>query len=209
MRNSQRRPFVNVRRGDQHLGLRHNSKLPIRDREPKKAGQIGLPLEGRRVMARIEIAEMPPWKPTEPCPCGGEHPYGICCMRLDGPPLVKVPPLLPEGAETGYSHLNCYLGHTRNCSRKLSREHYISAAVLRSIPGGLVVSGAPWLPLGASKEMYAETLTSRILCERHKLCPRSTKKQEGCSPLCPQSTRSSVRHQFQTTLRGTCAVEKC
>jgi len=83
-----------------------------------------------------------------------------------------IPPLFPEGPKTDYAHPKCYLGETNDCSRKLSKEHYISKSVLRSIRGGLQVSGGFW-PAATSKEVSAENLVSKILCTRHNraLCP--------------------------------------
>ncbi len=91
-------------------------------------------------------------------------------MRPDGRALVAVPWLLPRPPATGYGHPRCYLNHTGDCSAKISKEHYISHAVLRSIRGRLVVHGAPWLPAGVSKQINAKVLVSKILCERHNRC---------------------------------------
>jgi hypothetical protein len=38
-----------------------------------------------------------PWKPDEPCPCGGSLPLKGCCLGADGVPRIKVPNLVPTG----------------------------------------------------------------------------------------------------------------
>jgi hypothetical protein len=100
-------------------------------------------------------------------------------MEADDQPLVKVPHLLPEGPTTGFAHRKCYFSQTSDCSSKLSKEHYISHAVLKTIPGGLVVAGAPWLPSGVRKELHAETLAAKVLCERHNKALSPLDKEVG------------------------------
>jgi hypothetical protein len=77
-----------------------------------------------------------------------------------------IPPLFPKEPPTGYAHPKCYLRGTNDCCRKLSREHYISEAVLRTVRGGLQVSGGFWSG-EKPKDITVETLVSKILCKRH------------------------------------------
>ena len=67
-----------------------------------------------------------------------------------------------------FSHPGCYARELRDCSQKLSREHYVSASVLRLLGEEHTVSNARWLPPGQhSPPLCVGDLGSRILCERH------------------------------------------
>jgi hypothetical protein len=64
---------------------------------------------------------------------------------------------------------SCALLGCGPCSDGLTREHYISASVLRQIAaddGSLRVSGAPWSP-DLGRPFRVNALTARILCQRH------------------------------------------
>jgi hypothetical protein len=80
--------------------------------------------------------------------------------------MVKMPSLAPPGDQTQYSHPKCYMAATNNCSKTISREHYISAAILKQFPT-FKVSGLPFLPDGEMKELPINALASNILCTRH------------------------------------------
>ena len=54
-----------------------------------------------------------------------------------------------------------------DCSEKISREHYISKAILELMEGGIEVSGLPWLPAGKTVTYGINSLVSNVLCERH------------------------------------------
>ena len=75
--------------------------------------------------------------------------------------------LRPPGPPTGYSHARCYLRDTFDCSERLSREHYVSEAVLVQLGKTLRVSGMPWQQPGETLDAGIGSLTARILCERH------------------------------------------
>jgi hypothetical protein len=120
-------------------------------------------------MPTLKLKEIPPWLPDERCPCGSGRSYRECCLMPDGQPLVNVPNLLPKPPTTGHANPRCYLSHTNDCSTGKSKEHYISRAVLKSIPGGLIVSGMPRLA-GIPQELTANSLHSHILCKRHNEC---------------------------------------
>ncbi len=131
-------------------------------------------------MAALKEAEAPPWLSADPCPCGSTRTYGTCCLRSDGRPLVVVPRLLPAPPATGYAHPKCYLRSTCDCSHPRSREHYVSKAVLCTIPGKLVVSGAPWLSADGRQETEPNSLRAHVLCKRHN---------EAMSPLDKMAAR--------------------
>ena len=85
-----------------------------------------------------------------------------------------MPPLGPPGVPTGFSHPNCYLRETHDCSEQISREDYISRSVLEQLGSVLRVSGMPWLPSGQTLDTTVGSLTAKILCKRHN---------EALSPL--------------------------
>ena len=81
---------------------------------------------------------------------------------------IPAPGALLLNARTGYSHARCYARAARDCSSKLSREHWISHGVLRSfsVDGRLYISGAPWLD-GAQVRLPTNALGANVLCTRH------------------------------------------
>jgi hypothetical protein len=58
-----------------------------------------------------------------------------------------------------------------DCSTDLSREHYISNALLKrlSIDGKVTVDGFSWQDSGAASKLPPASLTGRVLCRRHNL----------------------------------------
>jgi hypothetical protein len=83
----------------------------------------------------------------------------------------------PPGNPTGHSLPGCYASALRDCSPQLSREHYISKALLerlsqvladgRASEAGILVSGFPWLPGDRTKNLAPEALVAKVLCDRH------------------------------------------
>jgi hypothetical protein len=59
----------------------------------------------------------------------------------------------------------CYAYHLGSCSDIISREHYISEALLKEF-SDLEVSGFKWLN-GETKKISTASLTSKILCSYH------------------------------------------
>jgi hypothetical protein len=89
-----------------------------------------------------------------PCPCGSGKTIINCHLGLDGRLRKPVPSLRPPGPKTSYAHPGCYLRSTADCSRQISREHYISEAVLEQLGRVLRVSGAAWLPESVTKQIW-------------------------------------------------------
>jgi hypothetical protein len=56
---------------------------------------------------------------------------------------------------------------TRDCSGKISGEHYVSAGVLKEIDHTVELDGFPWIPKGEKKRIPIYGLTANILCDRH------------------------------------------
>ena len=108
-----------------------------------------------------------PWTPEKPCPCGSGVPFKDCCLDPDGVPRIKVPNLLPPGPLTNHSNEGCYLKSTRNCSERISKEHYVSRSILQQIGEPLRWTGLPWEKPGVEIKYGIGSLTSHILCDRH------------------------------------------
>lgn len=107
-----------------------------------------------------------PFTLADPCPCDSGRQFRLCCRRFDGAAEIRVQSTKPVGPPTGYSHPRCYLSGTCDCSERISREHYISRAVL-DLLSTQRVSGLPWQEAGVSQAFGIDALTARILCERH------------------------------------------
>jgi hypothetical protein len=112
---------------------------------------------------------------TQLCPCRSGWMIASCCLdKTDGKLRKRVQPLPPPGPSTNFSHPGCYLRGTCDCSQDISREHYVSASLLRQIGSAITIFGAPWLAAGETKSFAIDNLTSKILCRRHN---------EALSPL--------------------------
>lgn len=67
-----------------------------------------------------------------------------------------------------FAHPRCYARALRGCSRKLSREHYVSKAVLDLLGDEHRITNASWLrPAEESGPIPSSALRSKILCEHH------------------------------------------
>jgi hypothetical protein len=121
-------------------------------------------------------------RPTAPCPCRSGWVSVSCCYDAEDKKFrKKVRPITPPGPITGYSHSACYLRGTRDCSTKISGEHYFSAAILQQIAdlqeaskGAVRVKGMPWQQAGETQDLPISSLKANILCKRHN---------EALSPL--------------------------
>ena len=146
-----------------------------------------------------------PWTRGDRCPCESGKPFGDCCLSPDGRPHLKLGPIHPTPPATGYAHPRCYLNRSCDCSRTISREHYISRGLI-SRPG-LKVRGMPWQaePVMATS---ADALTSKILCQRHNsaLSPLDAHAQRAFLALEAaqmHATKASLsRKRFSTLISG-------
>lgn len=93
---------------------------------------------------------------------------------------MKASSTRPSGSPTGYSHPSCYAKELSDCSTGISREHYISKGLLVEMGGKPQIAGFSFQPQDTIRRVGVETLTSRILCERHNSC---------LSPLDSEATR--------------------
>ncbi len=83
---------------------------------------------------------------------------------------MKSPTLLkPKGSITNYSHERCYANKTKNCSTKISREHFISNNILEGFEENkkVKIGGLPWQKNETFNLLSRESLVSNILCTNH------------------------------------------
>ena len=102
------------------------------------------------------------------CPCGSLQQLRFCCFSpLDGqirPPLARLAPPPPI---TGFSHSRCYMSSTSDCGPRITKEHYVSHAVLGAMGDQIICSGLPWLSDGKTARFGKNSLTANVLCDRH------------------------------------------
>lgn len=95
------------------------------------------------------------------CLCGSGRLMRDCCL------FVRCN-TTPPGLVTGYAHPSCFARDLKDCSRRISREHYISQSIMGLFQGReAIVSGMPWIPTGEQKKVSFASLTGKMLCERH------------------------------------------
>lgn len=72
--------------------------------------------------------------------------------------------------KNGYAHPQCYLAETNGCSKKISKEHYISKSLLDQIEkqnAKIDIAGLTWIPREQYKSVGKASLTSKMLCQKH------------------------------------------
>ncbi len=116
--------------------------------------------------------------PDALCPCESGRTIRLCCRQADGRVHPNAQVTAPPGAPTGFAHPQCYAGGLRDCSARLSREHFISEGVLEQISdageGGLDATGFHWLNDGEAMPLSPKSMSAKVLCQRHN---------EALSPL--------------------------
>lgn len=107
----------------------------------------------------------------EKCPCTSGKWVQSCCLQPDGSVRKLYHGVLPAGSPTGFAHPDCYLKESRDCSRKLSAEHYFSLNVMQALvkagEKAMRMSGVSWMPIGEERLVGLQSLTAKILCRRH------------------------------------------
>lgn len=99
------------------------------------------------------------------CPCGSRRRIRSCHGRRDGSWRGHAWSV-DFNDRTGHSHPACYAAAIANCSTDISREHYISRAVLDEIGKAPLVAGLAFLD-GAAKRIATSGLVGKMLCGRH------------------------------------------
>ncbi|MGW4983594.1 YecA family protein [Streptomyces mirabilis] len=108
-------------------------------------------------------------KRKDPCPCGSGRTTRRChADRADGRWKAPAASPLLNDAPTGYQHPKCFAAPSRDCSARISAEHWLSEGIYRQFAdGGLVtVLGMPWQN-GRTSKLPPKVLAANILCERH------------------------------------------
>lgn len=109
-------------------------------------------------------------KRNENCPCRSGKRSIACCMRSNYV-LVKEPVTIsPPAPKSNYSHPQCFLSSSSDCSEKISREHYLSESVLKAYsPNGksINVKGVHWKPKNIFTSVPIDSLVVKGLCRRH------------------------------------------
>jgi hypothetical protein len=103
------------------------------------------------------------------CPCDSGKLLRVCCLGPDN--TFKTTPSVtrPSGSKTGFANPRCYAARLEDCSQALSREHFITHAILKALShsGVVKVDGFNWQAENTSQELPTPVLASRILCKRH------------------------------------------
>lgn len=103
-----------------------------------------------------------------PCPCGSGRASRACCY--DGTRWHKPAAILGLKALPKTSSLaKCYMRALESCDATISGEHIISEVVIRVLmgDGDFSVSGFPWLEEGEEKIIGPQSLTAKVLCQKH------------------------------------------
>ncbi len=109
-------------------------------------------------------------EPDHYCPCGSRRKARSCHRAADHSWVAERPRPLITGERTGYANPNCYGRAGNDCSKSMTREHFISAHVLQQIRADdatIEIGGTTWIPAGESRAVGINALTSKILCARH------------------------------------------
>ncbi|MDX1922481.1 MAG: hypothetical protein SFW65_05080 [Alphaproteobacteria bacterium] len=104
---------------------------------------------------------------NQPCICGSEKSIAACHLDTDGRLRKPLPNINPPSPNTGYAHNGCYLNRTKDCSEKISKEHYISRSIIDQLGSVIRMSGASWLQAGETLDTTVDNLTAKVLCTRH------------------------------------------
>ena len=110
----------------------------------------------------------PIFDPYELCPCESGLKAKFCCLE-PGKTWNKKPSTIREETSTGYQHQKCYASPTKNCSTKISSEHYFSNNILEVLEHNKTVKigGLPWLEKDSFNLLSRKALVSNILCKTH------------------------------------------
>ena len=107
---------------------------------------------------------------NDPCACGSGRKAKRCCL-VDGHWVKQPVRVLPESPATGHSNPSCYLARFRDCSTKISREHYFSSGILslisEEIGGNIAATGLAWVERAPQDAVPADAFNAKVLCDRH------------------------------------------
>lgn len=136
------------------------------------------------------------------CPCGSNKIYADCHKGDNFWPISTAKPPTTPDPTTRYAHPKCYMASTHDCCDKISKEHWLSRAVLEQL-GELKIIGLPQ----ARQSLVSigiNSLVAKILCKRHNesLSPLDTAAGYAFSNLkaalahltSPQQSRKAERN---------------
>lgn len=106
---------------------------------------------------------------TDLCPCKSGKLIKDCTC------LTSSYELIPKSCNTNikksknYSHPKCYASALKNCSKEISREHFVSEGILKILNknNDLKIKGFPWQAENKFKTISPNALASNILCKDH------------------------------------------
>ncbi len=103
------------------------------------------------------------------CPCESGKLLRACCIDSNNTFRTTPANLLPPAPKTGLANPGCYASQLADCCDALSREHFISHAILKwlSHDGLVTVDGFNFQQKDDVQELPTPSLASRILCKRH------------------------------------------
>ena len=102
------------------------------------------------------------------CPCGSGEKAKRCCLTANNNWLKVTANLTPPRPVTGFSHPNCFAASTRDCSPKISLEHFISRGLLTQLNNNsAIIAGLAWQPKAKFNRIGINSLASKVLCVRH------------------------------------------
>jgi len=150
-----------------------------------------------------------PWADSDPCPCDGRSRFDRCCKGCDGRPAMAIGSLVPPGPPTGEAREGCYLASSQDFGGGLSREHYISRALINQ--RDVFVRGMPWQKAEVQR-FSPDNLTAKILCRRHNsaLSPLDTHAQRlflGIEEASHHASRRSLSRKPQFFMTSGDAME--
>jgi hypothetical protein len=103
------------------------------------------------------------------CPCGSRRKAGRCCLSSSGTWFKSPSVITPALPRTGFKNPACYASQLEDCSRDLSKEHFVSESILKLLApsGEVTVAGLNWQSTGETKSVPIATFASRVTCRRH------------------------------------------
>lgn len=97
------------------------------------------------------------------CSCGSGRTIMNCCIS-------KRENTVPTPPKTGFSNPKCFARALNDCSAEITKEHFISEAVLKLINTdgkAMKISGPRWLKKGEERRVSISSMSAHILCKRH------------------------------------------
>lgn len=104
------------------------------------------------------------------CPCkSGKLIKDCACLTPDNELIPKSCNTSIKNDNYNYSHPKCYASALNNCSKEISREHYVSKGILEILNknNDLKIKGFPWQAETEFITISPNALASKVLCINH------------------------------------------